>query len=190
MTDLDIAGRYPAINWAANLFLDNLGPAFTQTPDGHIETDIAGAGSVAGLMLLRSMEVDLAKYTPGDVILADVHEGQKALLDFMMKVGLSMGVDPTTGWDTPTPPQHRPLFDTLQLTQRLEQPLYKACSQAGPEKQYHPYVAALAAMKLVAAGASMNLLDANIGKGLAFYYVVAGSKTVPHPVTEQQPSVG
>ncbi|MCS6845795.1 MAG: hypothetical protein NZ528_15955 [Caldilineales bacterium] len=184
MDTLDIAGHFPRINWAANLFLNNLGPAFTNTPDGHIETDIAGAASVAGLMLLRATNVDLAKYTPGDVILADVYDGQKKLLDFMANVGYTMGIDPTTGWSTPIPPERQPLFATLQLMQRLERPLYEACSQAGLAKDYCPYVAALAAMKLVAAGASLNLLDADVGKGLAFYYIVAGSKTVPHPLEE------
>jgi len=185
MAELDIAKHYPTINQAANLFLNSLGPAFTNTPNGHIETDIAGAGSIAGLMLLRATNVDLRKYKPGDVILTDIHEAQKKLLDFMVNVAYSMGIEFKTGWDVPIPKEHKPLFDTLQLTQKLERSFCEACSQTGIQKDYYPHVAALAAMKLIAAGEAMNFLDARIGKGLAFYYVVAGSKTVPHPLPEK-----
>jgi hypothetical protein len=181
MTAPDITKHYATVNVAANVFLNCLGPSFTDTPNGHIETDIAGASSIAGLMLLRATGIDLMKYEPGTVILTDVHEAQAELLRFIRNVAYSMGLEFKTGWDMPVPKEHKPLFSTLQLMHKLERPFYEACSQTGVPKDCYPYVAALAAMKLVAAGEQMNLLDANIGKGLALYYIVAGSKTVPYP---------
>ena len=57
---------------------------------------------------------------------------------------------------------------------------YEACEKSDIQKLYYPIVAALTAMKLVGAGKDMGLLDPSIGKSIAMFYIVAGSKTVPH----------
>lgn len=54
--------------------------------------------------------------------------------------------------------------------------------QACLKKEFFPYVAVLAALKLVYAANAMKLLDQDIGKALTGYHVVAGAKTVPYPV--------
>jgi hypothetical protein len=178
----DIAKHFQSINTAANQFLDSFGPAFTQTPDGHIETDIAGAASIAGLMLLRATATDLTKHQPGDVIISDVHEAQIEMLDFMMKAAHNLGLEPAMGWDTPIPKEHEPLWSTLQLTRNLERPFLQVCLQAELEKDYYPYVAAYTAIKLVNVGAKRKMFSLNVGKGLSFFYVVSGSKIVPYPL--------
>lgn len=115
MAELDIPKHYAQINEAAGQFLNNFGPAFTNTPQGHIETDIAGAASIAGLSLLRAMPIDLSRYEPGVVILSEIHEAQNDLLHFMMNVAYSMGLPPQSGWEGPVPKAHDPLMDTLQI---------------------------------------------------------------------------
>jgi hypothetical protein len=180
---LDIAKNYDTINKTAILFLQDFGPAFTNTPKGHIETDIAGAAIISGLMLLRASRIDLTKYKPGTVLLSDIHDAQDQVFRFMMNAAYSMGLEYKDGWATPIPDDHKPLIDPLELTRKLESPFYEACSQTGIGKDYYPYVAALTAMKLVAAGKQTNILDLNIGKGIAAIYVAMGSKLVPDPLS-------
>ncbi len=182
MAQFCIPKLYPLIHVTANLFLENFGPTFTNMPEGHIETDIAGASSLAGLMLLRATVKDLDKYEPGTVILSEVHAAQDELFAFIRNVAASIGLDYEKGWTTPIPDEHQPLFSTLEMTRRLEQPLYSSCLETALLRDYYPHAAALAAMKLVAAGEQMHRLAQNIGKGLVSYYVVAGSKTVPYPL--------
>ena len=179
---LDIAVNYAAINETANLFIDSFGPNFTSTPRGHIQTDIAGAGAMAGLVLLRNTVPDLDSMSPGTVVISDVHDGQKELLGFMGRVAGNMGLDGNSGWADPVPSADQPMIDTLELTRRLEVPFRRACEQTKLPKEYHAHAAALTAMKLVSAGEKMQLLDQKTGKALAFYYLVAGSKTVPQPI--------
>lgn len=182
MAELDIPKHYAQINEAATRFLGNFGPAFTQTPEGHIETDIAGAASIAGLTLLRALPIDLSRFEPGVAILYETHDAHDDLLHFMENAAYSMGLPPQGGWDGPVPEAHEPLLDVRQLTQRLEPSFLAVCQKTALAKDYYPHIAALAAMKLVAAGHKTNLLDAEIGKALAYYYVVIGSKMVPYPV--------
>ena len=98
----------------------------------------------------------------------------------MANVAYSLGLKHETGWNDNIPAEHEPLYDTLQLTQKLEKSLYAACSKTGIQQDYYSFVSALTAMKLVAAGDQMKILSANIGKSIAMYHVIAGSKTVPN----------
>lgn len=180
MSELDIAGNYQIMNTVANGLLKQLGPAFTDTPRGHTETDIAASCSLSGLMILQETVLDLTQHDAGNVILAKVHGGQEQVLHFMRNVALSMGLDPISGWDTPVPKGHEPMFECQEMTRRLALPFYEECDCVDLERTYYKFAAALAGMKLVAAGRNAGILDPEIGKGLAFYYVVAGSKTVPH----------
>ncbi len=93
-----------------------------------------------------------------------------------------MGVDPNGDSDKDAIDKYKPLFDTIELTQKLERTFYEACAESNIQKLYYPIVAALTAMKLVGAGMEMNLLDPRIGKDLAMFYTVAGSKTIPYNV--------
>ena len=179
MTKRDIRRNMKEIGNLANSLLGLLGPAFTGTEKGHIETDIAGAATVAGLLTLRSAVPDLDGMEPGSVVLADVHEGQAALLAFMRGISFSLGLEPRKGWDGEVPGEHVPLFPASELGRKLEMPFRACCARSPLDAAFHPYAAAMAAMKLVSAGHHMKLLDQSIGKALACEALVAGSKTVP-----------
>lgn len=182
MPSFSIQEDYSAINASANAFLQKL-------PGTHIDTDIAGAASVAGLMVLRASGVDLSGFEPGGIVLVEwVNESGIELSNFMVQVAENMGLDPRTGWTDPLPPEHQPRMSVVELTGAMEAPFYTACQETESRPEWYPYIAALAAMKLVAAGATMDLLDAEIGKALAMTFLVAGSKTVPHPAPDGIPA--
>lgn len=149
---LDIPSCYARIEESANAFLQLLGPGFTRTPDGHIVTDIAGAASVAGHMLLRGQGLDLSNVEPGTLVLSDIHAAQEAVFRFMVNAAYSMGLDPKSGWDKPHRPTQAPRMDTPELLARLLPGFLAICQKSGLSEAYFPYVAALAAIKLVAAG--------------------------------------
>jgi hypothetical protein len=183
----EIKKRWPVILSVSHRLLDELGPKFTNTPGGHIQTDIAATGSLAGLMLLQETVPDseLAKLAqsaagPGNVILSEVHEGQQDILRFMEGVAMGSGLDPRGGWGDRIPPKHKPLMECCELTRRLAPPFYAACQSGQLECGYYKFAAALTGLRLVDAGQHMAVLDPNIGKALLFYYVVAGSKTIPY----------
>ena len=167
---------------ASNHFLQCFGPAFTETTDGHIATDIAGASAIAGLMILRSTGIGLAKREPGNVILGEeINQKQKPVLGYITAIASNMGVSPDSAFDIDNLGQNKPFFDTLVLTSKLEQSFCQACERAKLPQLYYPIAAALTAMKLVGAGKDMGILDPITGKNIAIYYTVAGSKTVPQP---------
>jgi hypothetical protein len=179
MTKRDVRRNMKEIGNLANSLLGLLGPAFTGTGKGHIETDIAGAATLAGLLLLRAAVPGLDGLEPGSAVISDVHEGQAALLAFMKGISFSMGLEPRKGWDGEIPGDSRPLFPTAELGRKLEIPFHACCAQSPLEPALYPYAAAMAAMKLVSAGHHMKLLDQRIGKAIACESLVAGSKTVP-----------
>jgi len=167
----------------SNQFLQCFGPDFTGTPDGHIATDIAGASSIAGLMILRSTGIDLTKHEPGNVILGEeINQKQEPVFRYITAIGMNMGVDPNSEINNGDLGKNKPLLEALDLTKKLEKPFYLACEKSNLPRLYYPIAAALTAMKLVGAGKDMGILDPAIGKSIAMYYVVAGSKTVPHPI--------
>lgn len=166
---------------ASNCFLQCFGPSFTETKEGHIVTDIAGASAIAGLMVLRSTGIDLSKGEPGNVILGEeINRKQEPVLRYLGAIASNMGVDLSTYDDKDTIDQNRPIFDTIELTQKLEKPFYEACTKSHISKLYYPIVAALTAMKLVGAGKELGLLDPGTGTSIAMFYTVAGSKTIPY----------
>ena len=123
---IKIQWQFRKISKAASLFLGAFGPDLTRTPNGHIQTDIAGAGAIAGLMLLRRVAPNLDSHVPGTAILSNLHQAQTDLLDFMCRVGSSMDLDVTRGWHQPTD-KDEPLISSLELTRHLEAPLIRAC---------------------------------------------------------------
>jgi len=180
MPEVQIAANYPAMNVVAGDFLKAcLGPQFTSTPNGHIQTDIAAACSLSGVMILQETVPDLSGVEPGIVILSEIHSRQEDIFDFMTNVVISDGRRTPSGvWDNFTA-INDPMFSCEEMTRRLAPRFYELCGLFA--RPYHKYIAALAGMKLVLAGDSRGLLDFDVGQGLAAYYVVAGSKTAPYP---------
>lgn len=60
LSQAEVDQRWPALQAVSSDPLQRLGAKFTDTPGGHIQTDIAAAGSLAGLMLLQGTVPDLA----------------------------------------------------------------------------------------------------------------------------------
>ncbi len=178
---LKIQENYPEISAAANDVLGLLGPGFTNMPEGHVETDIAAAASLAGLMILKGKGFDLGQFTPGSVLLTELDTEMDEIWNFMMAAAGTMGLDPSGGWDQDIPEAHKPLYIIPDMTHKIEGEFRSVCSRHHLENGFFPYVAVLAALKLVYAADTMHMLDQNIGKALTGYHVVAGAKTVPYP---------
>jgi len=179
MPEVDIAANYLHLKSVADQFLRScLGPQFTATPEGHIQTDVAAACSLSGLMILQETVPDLSGTEPGTVILSEVHARQDEVFEFMARVVLSDGSDLPGPWDN-LAAIHEPMLECVEMTRRLAPRFYELCTAFS--RPYYKFIAAFAGVKLVLAGASMGLLDPSKGKGLATYYVVAGSKTAPYP---------
>jgi hypothetical protein len=70
------------------------------------------------------------------------------------------------------------------MTHKTENDFLNLCGRHHLKKVFFPYVAVLAALKLVYAADKMKILDQDIGKALTGYHVVAGAKTVPFPLEE------
>jgi hypothetical protein len=182
MDHSEIQEKYPEISAAANEVLALLGPEFVKRPGGHVETDIAAAASLAGLSILRGKGFDLRELTPGTVLLSDLDTEMSEIWDFMMAAAANMGLDPQRGWDLGIPEANKPLYTVAEMTQKTETGFLAVCSRHQLKQAFFPYVAALAALKLVYAADKMGILDQNLGKALTGQYVVAGAKTVPFPV--------
>lgn len=181
ITRKGIQSNSEKLNEASGYFLDSFGSDLVGIPEGHIATDIAGASAIAGLMVLRSTGIDLEGYEPGNAILGEkINQKQEPVLRYIGAIGLNMGVDPNEDIDEELLDKSKPLMDTLELTKKLEKAFLKACQKSNIQELYYPIVAAQTAMKLVGAGMELDLLDPRIGISIAMYYVVAGSKTVPH----------
>jgi hypothetical protein len=177
----EIQKNYPPISAAANDVLSLLGPGFTNKPEGHVETDISAAASLAGLSILRSKGLDLTAFRPGSMLLTELDTEMNDIWNFMMAAAGNMGLDPSGGWDSEIPKAHKPLCSIPEMTHTTEKDFLAICSKHHLKKEFYPYVAVLAALKLVYAANTMKILDQNIGKALTGYHVVAGAKTVPYP---------
>ena len=181
MDSSEIQRNYSLIRAAANDLLGLLGPGFTHKPEGHVETDIAAAASLAGLSILRSKGFDLHAFTPGTMLLTDLDTEMDEIWQFMRAAAENMGLNPSEGWDRDIPEANKPLYTVPELTQKTEKEFLAICSRHGLEKKFFAYVAVLAALKLVYAADSLKVLDQNTGKALTGYHIVAGAKTVPYP---------
>jgi hypothetical protein len=178
----DIQKNYPAISAAANDVLGQLGLIFTNTSGGHVETDISAAASLAGLSILRNKGFDVREFTPGTMVLSELDTEMNEIWNFMMAAAQNMGLDPSGGWDGEIPEANKPLFSILEMTHKTERDFRAICGRHHLKSDFFPYVAVLAALKLVYAANTMKILDQNIGKALTGYHVVAGAKTVPYPL--------
>jgi hypothetical protein len=188
--NVDIAANIPRILELSGGVLAYLGPEFTGTPEGHIQTNIAAASSLAGLMALQEAVADLPAHTraakPGTVILSDCHDLQGEVMGFMANYCASNGLG-AQGWGDVTG-EHDPMFECAEMTRRLAPPFYRVC--AGLDRPLLKFVAAAAGMRILMAGVEMGIVDEARAKGMAAYYVVAGSKTVPYPEACWPPEAG
>ena len=169
----------PAIDAAAGEMLGLFGPGFTGTQESHVETDIAAAASLAGLLMLRSKGFELSTFKPGTAIFTELDTEMEEIWGFMAGVCRDLGLDPSSGWTMEIPETHKPLFSIPEMTQKIEKVFLAICGRHELQPAFFPYVAAMAALKMVAKAHADHRLDQDTGKALTGYYVVAGAKTVP-----------
>jgi len=177
----DIGKNYPIINAAADDMLKLFGPEFTNTPGGHVETDIAAAASLAGLLILRGKGFDLGAFKPGTVFLSDIDTEMDGIWNFMTAVAGNVGMDPESGWDEEIPDENKPMYSVPEMTRKTEKKVIAICGKHKVKPEFFPYVAVLAALKLVYSADKLHILDQNTGKALTGYHVIAGAKTIPYP---------
>lgn len=180
----EIASRWPKLESVSKTLLPYLGPGFTATPAGHIQTDLAATGSLSGLMILQETVPNLKEIAngpagPGNALLSEVYEGQDDVMRFL--AGMAYGNDLKWPEDVTVSREHKPLMECEEMTLKLTPPFYAACREEKLEKEYYKLAAALTGFCLVLGGNNHKLLAADIGFNILTYYVVAGSKTIPYP---------
>ncbi len=180
----EIDQRWNALNAISSDLMHEFGAKFTSTKNGHIQTDISAAGSLAGLMILQETVVNLSEMVepakPGNVLLSNVHDGQDDIFRFLTGMFLGNGVFPRLKVNNKIIEANKPMFECQEMTKKLSPLFYSSCERERIERKYYKFAAALAGSKLVMAGKSMKILDPIIGQNLLYYYVVAGSKTIPY----------
>jgi hypothetical protein len=144
----------------------------------NIKKDIALSASMAGLMLLRATGADLSKFDPGNILLGAVPDHvYDEMQRFVVGWIISNNLDPRDIGKVQIPDDAK---DYLPEIANLEHTFYDICKRNGIKVEYYPFVAASAALKLVAAGEKLGLLDAKTGQAIMIYHVLSGSKTVPY----------
>jgi len=179
----EVGKRLSVLNTVSKNTLNLLGPEFTQTSNGHIQTDIATVSSIAGLIVLQetvnNLDEIIMESGPGNFLLSEVYEGQNLVFNFMTTYAASNRLDPKGGWGDKVLDKHRPLMSCQEMTRKLAPYFYKFCIEENLDQDYWKVCAAMIAMNIVIAGQKVGLLGPNVGKSIAAYYVVVGSKTIP-----------
>jgi hypothetical protein len=179
-----IRERMPKFSAVSHEMIAGFGPKFTHTKNGHIQTDIAACGSLAGLMILQEVVTDLEeiikKTSPGNVILSEVHESQNEVFKFIHSLLVSNRFATRAEFDRKIIEDNKPLLDCHEMTKRLAPAFYSLCAKAGLEREFYKYAAASGGFLLIVSGSKTGLLQSDIGETILDYYVVAGSKTIPY----------
>ncbi|MFN8376008.1 MAG: hypothetical protein U0694_24435 [Anaerolineae bacterium] len=174
------------VNTAADQFVQLIIDRLNDERGVHLETAISVAGGVSGVSILRSAiaqdRIDLSKLIkeqPGSYVLIEkVNEIGAEISGFMMNFCKAWGVDPQTGWNMTIPEKHKSLRELTGLVVDFEPPFKQLMAQQFIKLELYPFVAALAAVKLIIMGA--ETLNPDIGKAIALMAIVAASKTVPY----------
>jgi hypothetical protein len=179
----EVTKRFPLLEAVSGSTIHVLGPAFTETPAGHIQTDIAATSSMAGLILLQetvgNLEDIITKTGAGNVVLSEIHDGQDTIFRFMYTFAVSNGLEGTGASWKDVPQEQYPLLSCEEMTRRLAPTFYELCEKQKLDREYWKLAAAMAAVRLIISGRKVGILDPNIGRAIAAFYVVAGSKTIP-----------
>lgn len=181
MDTTDLMKNQGVIAETSNDMMQLFGPKFTNTQNGHIETDIAAAASLAGLLILRGKFPELPALKPGTVFLSPMDEEMNLIHMFMGGVCNALELDPKGGWNTDIPKENMPLWSIPEMTRKIEKDCLAICSSHNLQREFSPYAAVLTSMRLVSAGNKVHILDQNIGKALVAYHVYGGARTIPYP---------
>lgn len=166
--------------WAApvrDLLMARLGDA----RGVHLETTVSGIAAVAGCLLLRSTNVQLDKLTHGQAVFVETVDGLgREHFEFLSTACVALGVEPLRGWTDPVPAPNEPRKTILELTGLLEPDFVALCDRLGVPVPSRARLASFTALSLIKECQAM--LRPEVGKGILLTAVVAGAKTVPHPL--------
>jgi len=177
---VEIKEKIPLIDSLANTSLSFVGKNLTNVSDGHIETDIAATALLAGQLLLKNTIQDIKDYNSGEIVFSNVKNTQKYIFEFMINTLHSFGIDYVSGWDLEIPYKNKPVLTIKEMIITLQGKFDKLLATSILEKEYFPYVPALASMKLISIANREKILDPIIGKSIAAKYLVIGGKTIPY----------
>ncbi len=167
---------YPVINKTAGEFLYKLS-------GNNIKKDVILAAEMSGLKLLRAANVDVSKMTPGVILLGAIPDETYDLMQrFVFEWAMSNWINPLNLGKVKIPDD---VTNYLPEVVQLETSFENICQQNAIKVEYYPFVAASSALKLVAAGKKMKLLDARIGLAMTMYHIISGSKTVPNQTSSE-----
>lgn len=138
----------------------------------HIGGQIAGAAALAGAALRRNDDVDVAGVR---------------LFRFAELVAGNVGWKRRRIWSPRLPPQFEPSYDVAALLGKLQAPFDAVCAEYPIRPPHQPYVALLAALRVVAWAHEHGAIDQTAGRDLIARYVVAGSRTEPRAVAPLEP---
>jgi hypothetical protein len=132
---------------------------------------------MAGLKLLRNSGVDLARHTPGHILLGFIpEETYNQMQHFMYSWYMSNEIPAESLHGVQLPQEDMAYVPGIIL---LELAFDAICRKHQLPPADAPYAAALAALKLVATGSRMQLMDLKTGQYLAYFHLLSASKTVP-----------
>lgn len=173
----------PQITTAAQAFRGEILARLNDERGVHAETAVATAARMAGMFMFRSFNLDLGKppIAPGTAVLSDqANEAGPGMLQLLAGVAGGLGLKIDTGrLGAPTPKDNEPQLTTLATEEKFE-PAFEALRRAhGLNDVEAAQACAIAAVLLVRD--TQQVLDINIGFGLALFGVVEGSKSAPVP---------
>ena len=175
----EIPAPEPAVDRAAEEFVELIIGHLGNEKGVNIETAITAAGSMAGFLLLRATGVDLSKLNPGTAVFVDeVNETGPAILGFMSAACVREGIESTTGWGEHIANQPKPLVSGIDLVRDLYPKFRGVAERCGIPEKLRPQIAAAAAIKLTRMGS--QALSPEKGKSIALWSMLSASKTVPH----------
>jgi len=162
---------FASISETAGLFLKEL-------PGNDIKKDVILAAELAGLLLQRGSDVDLSKLEPGNVVLGAIDDETYELMHrFLFAAAQSGGLDPT-GLFKPELPEDIDVYYP-EITE-YETRLYSICKDQDVKPEYYPFISAFTAIRLIMAGAELEIMEPGAGLAMTLYHINAGSKTVPY----------
>jgi hypothetical protein len=168
--DRHIQEIYPALNRVAGDFLRLLS-------DTDFKGDLTLAAEMAGLKMLRNSGADLGRRTPGHILLSAIpEEAYRQMERFLHSWCLVNAIPVETFRDVQLPPED---MEYAPQVVRLEPAFDSACRVHAVPPEDAAYAAALAALKLVAAGRNLQLMDSRVAQYMTYYHIIAASKTVP-----------
>jgi hypothetical protein len=113
------------------------------------------------------------------VLVDEVNETGQALLGSAMSAAAQMGVEWDVSGEAP-PDDNRPHGETVDLVRAIEPSVLQVLEEQGVAPEDRPMCCLLAAVEIVIR--TREVLDASVGTRLITEALVAGAKTVPHPL--------